>query len=235
MRRVVISLMAVVLAVTGVSLMVSYAQAADERARGDMEAVEAYVAVTKITRGTPIETALAEGMLRKRLIPKALLPGEIDTDLTNVPAQYVALHEIAADQFTPTTSFGPPETVTAGLPLPPGAMAVSITLPDPARIAPFLRPGAQIAVFDTSDTDGNNGDSRITRVLLPRVTVLAVGSATNPSDDGEESALITLALDQQQAEKLIHRVQTGSLYLALVNDASSVAPGPGVNDISVFE
>jgi pilus assembly protein CpaB len=118
--------------------------------------------------------------------------------------------------------------------VPPGMMAVTITLPDPARVAPFLRPGTQIAVFDTSE--GTDDAARTTRVLLPRVTVLGVGAATSATAEGEDDAgaLITLALDQKQAERLIHRVQTGSLYLALVNDASDVDPGPGVNDNNVF-
>jgi pilus assembly protein CpaB len=233
-RRIVISLVALLLAATGVGLMVSYAQAADERARGDMETVEVFVAVGPIAKGTAVSEALDSGLVRTRLIPRALVPADIDTDLTAVPAESVALHDIGAGQFAPASSFGPAAATTAGLPVPPGKMAVTITLPDPARVAPFLRPGTQIAVFDTSDS--TDDAVRTTRVLLARVMVLAVGAATSDTaEDGDQAgALITLALDQEQAERLIHRVQTGSLYLALVNDASAVEPGPGVNDNNVF-
>jgi pilus assembly protein CpaB len=233
-RRIIISLVAVVLAATGVGLMVSYAQAADERARGDMETIEVFVAVGAIAKGTAVSEALGTGLVRQRLIPRALIPEDLEVDLNEVPGDSVALHDIGAGQFVPASSFGSATVTTAGLPVPPGKMAVTITLPDPARVAPFLRPGTQIAVFDTSDSI--DGAARSTRVLLPRVMVLAVGAATSgTTDDGDEAgALITLALDQAQAERLIHRVQTGSLYLALVNDASDVESGPGVNDNTVF-
>jgi pilus assembly protein CpaB len=233
-RRIIISLVALVLAATGVGLMVSYAQAADERARGDVETVEVFIAVGPIVKGSALNHALDSGLLRQRLLPRALIPADVEVNLRDVPGEYVALHDIRAGQFAPSASFGSTEVTTSGLPVPPGMMAVTITLPDPARVAPFLRPGTQIAVFDTSD--GSDEAARTTRVLLPRVMVLAVGAATAASaeDEDEAGALITLALDQQQAERLIHRVQTGSLYLALVNDASDVDPGPGVNDNTVF-
>jgi pilus assembly protein CpaB len=233
-RRIIISLVALLLAATGVGLMVAYAQAADERARGDVETVEVFIAVGPVPKGSALSQALDSGLLRQRLLPRALVPADVEVNLREVPGEFVALHDIRAGQFAPSASFGSAEATTAGLPVPPGMMAVTITLPDPARVAPFLRPGTQIAVFDTSE--GTDDAARTTRVLLPRVTVLGVGAATSATAEGEDDAgaLITLALDQKQAERLIHRVQTGSLYLALVNDASDVDPGPGVNDNNVF-
>jgi pilus assembly protein CpaB len=45
---------------------------------------------------------------------------------------------------------------------------------------------------------------------------------------------VHVAVDQAQAERLVHAVQTGTLYLALVNDSTTVTPGPGVTNKSLF-
>jgi pilus assembly protein CpaB len=50
-----------------------------------------------------------------------------------------------------------------------------------------------------------------------------------------ETVLITVAVNQKQAEQLIHATQTGSLYLALLSDTSKVAPSLGVDNNSLFK
>jgi pilus assembly protein CpaB len=49
-----------------------------------------------------------------------------------------------------------------------------------------------------------------------------------------DTVLVTVAVDQRQAEKLIHAAQTGAIYLALVTDSSKTAPGAGVDNRTVF-
>ncbi|MDX6230972.1 MAG: Flp pilus assembly protein RcpC/CpaB, partial [Frankiales bacterium] len=50
----------------------------------------------------------------------------------------------------------------------------------------------------------------------------------------QAQSLLTLAVDQEQAQKLIHGEQTGALYFALLNAHSSVTPGPGVDNRHLF-
>jgi len=99
--------------------------------------------------------------------------------------------------------------------------------------------------------------TRATRLLLPRVTVLGLGESTSKSATpssmqntantdskteatnsgstaGVQTQLVTVAVDQSQAEKLIHGIQTGTLYFALLNGDSDVAPRPGVDDRRLF-
>ena len=45
-----------------------------------------------------------------------------------------------------------------------------MNLTDPARVAGFVNPGSQVAIFHNT--------SAYSRMLLPRVTVLGVGSTT---------------------------------------------------------
>jgi pilus assembly protein CpaB len=93
--------------------------------------------------------------------------------------------------------------------------------------------------------------TRATRVLLPEVEVLAIGQTTtkqttsDPSLAAEQASaqqvtttqtvtLVTVAVDQAQAEKLVHGIHTGTLYFALRSGDVEVVVGEGTNDRGLF-
>lgn len=95
---------------------------------------------------------------------------------------------------------------------------------------------------------------RATRLLVPSVEVLAVGATTTSAPAQEAAdpakatasagtsagaanavALLTLAVTQRQAELLVHGARTGTLTLALLGPNADATPGPGVDDLSIFE
>jgi pilus assembly protein CpaB len=108
--------------------------------------------------------------------------------------------------------------------------------------------------------DGNKGPSygkdanHITRLLMPRVEIVAIGTpgelgaSTTTTDEarsvnGAEATdtkpaanltAITFAVSQDEAERLILATTTSTVYLALLNDASDVRPGQGVDTKSLF-
>jgi pilus assembly protein CpaB len=95
-----------------------------------------------------------------------------------------------------------------------------------------------------------------TRLLLSKVDVIAIGArgegstaapgaAASPAANGGDAAagtekaqsanaLVTVALNQADAERLILASQTGTLYLALIDDASAIKPGAGVDNLTLF-
>lgn len=93
-------------------------------------------------------------------------------------------------------------------------------------------------------------DVHTTRVLIPAATVLAIGQVTRPvsaqsseSKQGSLSAgktggsptkLVTLAVTQAEAERLITVAQTGKPWFALLGDDSKVSNGPGVDTRHLF-
>jgi pilus assembly protein CpaB len=132
--------------------------------------------------------------------------------------------------------------VSGGLAIPGSMVAVTIPLCLPEAVAGYVRAGSQVAIFDTfsagsmssSVSCGASGGSQQasgtggveTRVVLPRVQVLAVGAAdaspSGPSAGGQSqgSVLVTLAVDQVDAERVIQLTETGLPYLALLTPAS---------------
>ena len=113
----------------------------------------------------------------------------------------------------------------------------------------------------TSDTPAgdrlqdDHDKRRATRLLLGQVDVLAVGATTTApgaqsSSDGADggtqnvaqqtpaagtTTLVTLAVTQDQAQKLIHGSRTGTLTFTLLGSGTSAKPGAGVDDRRLFE
>jgi pilus assembly protein CpaB len=90
-------------------------------------------------------------------------------------------------------------------------VAVTVQLGLPQDVAGYVAPGATVAVFDTDAETGRTG------VLVPRITVLAVGPAPTTgqsTSDVTAGVLLTFAASAEEAERLIHRA--GSLHLALL-------------------
>jgi len=106
-------------------------------------------------------------------------------------------------------------------------------------VAGYVQAGSQVAIFltyDVVDSNGNTTGIERTRVLIPRVEVLAIGTnqrartSTSGSGGGSGSLLLTLAVNQAEAERLIEGLSHGTLYLALLTDSVVVTPGAGVDN-----
>ncbi len=119
----------------------------------------------------------------------------------------------------------------SNLPIPEGKLAVSVQLADPARVAGFVAPGSEVAIFLTIE-GGRGADSEVTRVLLPKVQVIATGATTLVSTittaEGETQteelpkALLTLAVSQSEAQKVVYGSQHGQMYFGLLTADSKI-------------
>lgn len=260
-RRIVTISSALVLALLGTLLVVVYVGRADARALSGVQTVRVLVASGTLAKGTTVRSAQEAGLLTTEALPRKAVP---DGYLTKVQASESAL--VFASGLTAGEIVLRSRLVTAaavvpdGLLVPAGKLAVTVQLEDPARVASFVTVGSQIAVFDSYDvfedpsgrswtpagdhlTDGAVRD-KATRLLLARVTVLAVGSSTAAAPAGASRTtaaapensltLVTVAVTQHEAERLIHGTQTGTLYLGLLG-TYQVTPGPGVDNRSLFD
>lgn len=237
-RRLALLIAAVLVAAVGTILVFVYVQRADDRAIADQEPVTVLVAKTAIAAGTRvIDAANAGAFLSKELPQSAVAPGALSS--TEPIKDQVALGTIFPGQQLLTGMFGATAASTSSIAIPPGQIAASFSFGDPQRVAGFVQPGSNIVIFLTSSLDKNVSS---TRVLLPKVTVIAVGptTITPPADPAQANpealprAMLTLALTQAQAQKLIFAQGNGTLYLGLLNDRSVIRPGSGANAKNVF-
>lgn len=232
-RRRLLVVGAAVVAVLGVALVLVYARGADQRAQDRFGGVDVLVATQPIAVGESIESAKAAGKIGTEPVARADVLDNAQTSYSGLDGR-VALVAIYPGEQLIADKFGSSGDAAATLPIPAGKMAVSVNLTDAARVSGFLEPGSEVSVF-LNGTDTGTGQP-FTRLLLPRVTVLGVGStapvATTTTDDGGEATteelprtLLTIAVDQQNAQKVLYASTNGELAFALLNGGSKVKPG----------
>lgn len=233
-RRTVLLIAAIIVAALGTTLVFMYANRAEEAALAGQEPVQVLVATAGIPAGSTGSTIAESAVVELRMLPAAAVPTGALSDLTPVK-DLVTVSSVFSGQVLLEPMFGTQREASGGLTLPDGKMGVAVRLGDPERVAGFVRPGSEVAVFVTSD--GADGTSR-TDLLLERAQVVAVGpttiSTTSTTADGttnEESiptAILTLALDQTQAQRVILSTTVAPLYFALLDSDSKVsAEAPG--------
>ena len=230
-KRLIAAVVAVLLAVSGVGAMWWYASRADQRAVADLKPVDVFVAALEIPTGTSLASAVSSNAMVVKQIPASLAPVGATTVVDASNAGLVAQSDIHVGELVLLSRFGAAETVRSGLMLPPGHIALSIALGDPEKVGTFVNVGSRIAVFLTYG--GDNGQR--TRLLMSNVYVLAVGANAGSAAPAGTTGLLTLAVTQAQAEKLIQAQRgSGQLYLGLMNDKSGVGASSGANDDNLF-
>jgi len=251
-RRVVTIVLAVALAITGTLAVLVYVNRADARAVAGQQAVTVLVADQAIPSGTTVKDA--KPLLRKETLPAASVSTDAVTELAANQDALVTSSDLGPGQLMLRSMLVPAERATNGLVIPDGQVAVTITLCGPEAVAGNVKVGSQVAVFGTVVT-GDNADVSAqpnctgqhkqqvgkgisnTRVVIPKVRVIAIGAAKQPEDgvkttnvsqntSGPQNDLIlvTVAVNQDNAERLILLTQTGLPYLALHGPNAELKP-----------
>lgn len=241
-RRTVLLIAAIVVAALGTTLIFAYVSRTDERAREDQELVEVLVAKSLIRAGTTGAAAERAVAFDRVQVPRSVRLDNVVAAISEI-SDLVAVTDIYPGEQIIKPKFVAPGSA-GGLPIPTGKVAMSVQLGDPQRVAGFVKPGSDVAIFVTIATPaapGQVAQPAATRLLLARISVLAVGPTTlrpvTGNDANKESvptAILTLAVDQTQAQKLIYASQNGSLYFTLLTKDSKVAPGPGTDARTLF-
>jgi pilus assembly protein CpaB len=150
-------------------------------------------------------------------------------------------------------------TAGGGFVIPAGMVAVAVNMCVSEAVADYVTPGAYVAVFDTAanaqasqvqrSCDAAHAvlSSGATRLVLQKAEVLAVGQnpgtqstsgangttvTTDPSgssSSSQDEVLVTLAVNQADAERLILIDEVGLPYMALLGSGSNTAFTPPVN------
>lgn len=255
-RRILIVALAVVLALVGTGAVFSYVKGADNRALAKTRAAKVVIADKRVPAGTTWQDVLKGGYLHADNVPADTVPADALADL-NAPigTDQVAGADIAAGQIVLREMFGPKTSVTGVLAIPKGKIAVTVSMPSNADAAGFVQPSSEVAIFSTfklaADKAGQvthtptigGTDLYATKLLLPRIEVLATsqnapgdlnGGKKATANAGGGTVLVTLALTQQEAERVILAQQVGELYLGLLSDTSVTNPDGGTLGAAQF-
>lgn len=252
-RRIVAIFAAALVALIGVAAVMLYVRGADERAIASQQPRDVYVVKTVVPAGTTLKDAVQNGLMVKTSVAAKGVPAGALTEVDGSNGGLFALSEIQPGEYVLADRFGVKPVGTKAIEVPAGQVAVSISLSDPARVGTFVTPGSHVVLFDSYQSDAStSADSKATtaakgtqtRVLLDDVQVIAMGEVsltpTAPAADGEAAAapvpgaLLTVAVTPADAVRLVHGIQTGSLYAALRGTDAKVDLGKVVSEASLF-
>lgn len=237
-RRKLLLVVAVIVAMLGAGLVFLYVQGADKRAADQFDTVEVLTATQPIVTGETYEEALSADKFQMTRVPQSVMlpsaltaPGGLDGLAANT-------NIFPGEQIVPEKFGGVAEA--SRLPIPDDMVAVSVELTDSARVAGFVSAGSEVSIWLTGDEATVNREPKwYSRLVIPSAKVLAAGSTTlvsTTSTDaatGEETTeqlprtLLTLAVDQDDAEKVKLAAAIGELSFGLISETSKVKPGPG--------
>ena len=247
-RRVMAVLTAMLMGLIGVAAVLIYASGADARAVAGQRPQTVFIAQVLVPSGTTAADAVAKGlMVPTKIAAKGVQVGALST-VDAATGKLVALTDIARGEFVVASRFGTTQTGQKAIKVPDGQVAISVSLTDPARVGTFVTPGSHIVIYDTYvNAAAPKGEgTKETRVLLDDVLVIAVGATSlTPVANGQApaecqaqaataGALVTVALPPGTAAKLVHGIQTGTLYAGLRGTDTQANLAQIISDSTLF-
>jgi pilus assembly protein CpaB len=245
-RRVVAIIVAVLLAVLGTTAVLIYVNNADARALEGKDSVTVLVAAKPIAAGTSAQ--VARESFRAEKMPAESVPSDALSAIDENLNKLVTSTNIAQGQLL-TRGMLVKASTQDDVVLPSGKLAVSIPVKGAEQAGSTLKPGFDVALFNTFTVADDKAKytpsgeqltfgpdkNQATRLLLPKVEVISViAEKKGEKSDSFGKYLVTVAVTQAEAEKLIHALATGVVSIAQVNDGSKVVPGAGVDTFHLF-
>jgi pilus assembly protein CpaB len=242
-RRTALLIAAVVVAALGAGLVFVYVRGVDNRALKDQNPKQVLIATAQIPAGQTAGDASKAGSLELRDIAgAAVAPGAL-SDIRDIQ-NLVAVSTIYPGEQILSAKFGKART-EGDLTIPPGKLAISLQLSDPARVAGFVTPGSEVAVFVTVSTAVKGRTPPFVEVVNPRVSVIATGPTTvttstrtaaggTTNTEQVPKAILTVAVTEQEAEQLVLAQTVGELYFGLLTDSSKTTKGQRTDIAALF-
>jgi pilus assembly protein CpaB len=249
-RRSMLLIVAILIAALGTAMIVLYVRGIDDRATQGQELVEVLTATAVIEAGETVGAAQEAGKFEAKQVRRDdMVDGALDstepiTDLVALGTVYPG-EQIISDRFGTLGSI-------ENLVIPDDKMAISVELTDFERVAGFVNPGSEVAIFGTAASpirrlpDGTEQTlSSVSRIILARIPVIGVGttSVTSRTVTDEEGAqvteqvprtILTVAVTQEEAEKLILADRTTDLTFALLGGETQSRDQAGVNPVDIL-
>jgi len=240
-RRRILLVAAVLVAAMGAALVFVWAQGADSRAQEKFDTIEVLKANAVIEPGETIEDASAAGKLTLAAVAKDQLLNGYQTGTDSIAGTKAMMTIYPGEQIV-ADKFGTGVAASSALQIPENSIAMSVNLTDPSRVAGFVNPGSDVAIFVTGTQDDGKSYSRL---LIPRVTVIGVGnttpvSTTTTDETGASTTeqlprtLLTVSVEQRQMEKILFAQSNGELAFGLLTESSVVAPGEPMTSADLF-
>lgn len=224
---------ALVLALVGTVVLLSYVQGADSRAIAGAETVPVLVVTSPVTAGTA-GGALGTSVALKQ-VPSALVAAGAVTDVASLSGRTAAVDLQPGEQVLDSRFVSPEQQKAQGLVAVPTGMITTTVLLSPERaVGGAVAAGDTVSVFISQGSAGGLTHLQLHSALVTAVQGAAgVGAVTGTSGTAATSTgapgvtpaasistlptsslMVTLALAPPDAERLVWGVEHGTLWLA---------------------
>lgn len=244
--RLLAGIAAVVLALVGAVLVVSYASGADERAVKALKPVDVLVVAKPVPAGTAVESLLP--FLTAQKLPGTAVAKSALHSLEGLAGTVTAVELLPGEQLLSERLTAPETLQSSGsVPVPEGLQEISFQL-DPQRVVGGrLTAGDHIGIFISLKDGGIEAtpDKETTQLTLHKVLVTAVQRAASaaPSPEPTEggsgapvedtslptgSLLLTVAVSDVNATKIVYGSEFGTLWLSKEPVTAKDSGRPGI-------
>jgi pilus assembly protein CpaB len=238
--RTIAVVLALVLAAGATIAIFLYVRGIEERAFGDAELVEIFVAQGEVPAGTAATDAADAGLLARDTAPRVNVPEGAITGLEQIDGLFT-VESILPGEIVLRDRWGASEEVAVGFEIPEGFEALSVEVQIPPGVAGYIRGGDRISLIATVETPGEtvtDPDGTVTeepgevltQYLLQGIEVLTVGQRTIETEEPQaapSTVLLTVALVPEDAERMVFAIENASLYFTLLPEGAEPQETPG--------
>jgi pilus assembly protein CpaB len=189
---------ALLVALTGTSMVYLYVQGADARARGQQRTQTVLVATRTLTVGTQAESLQVE----PRELPKSAVAQGALGSLGQVSGKVLVFPVVAGEQLSA-------QMFSTRSKIPEGQVAVSVRISEENRVPALLTAGDAVTVYVREGAE-------LTR-LMTGVQVHQVGG-TDVSGDTIDSSNVTFIMPPDGAERLLRAEAAGGELVLMVGN-----------------
>ena len=257
-RKLVGSIIAVLLAAIGTLILIAYVRAADDRAIAGERVVPVYVVREAVPKGLRAEDLGARVEL-ERVPAKVLAVGGV-SDLTTLSDKVAAVDLVPGEQLVEARFQSPLEAAQAGgVEVPEGLQEVTVSLTSDRAAGGRIQPGDTVGVlssFEPFDVSGaESGDEgkpasktpNTTKMIMHKVLVTDVRGSIAAQPQPEEGAsapsgaapgevlLVTLAVEANAVEKIVFTAEFGTLWLSAEPENAAEEPTQIETRGSIYE
>lgn len=243
MKRALLVLLGLFVAVVGAALLAGSVDEARQEAASAIPNVEVLVVRTAVPRLSPLEDVAAAVALVP--IPEtAVVPGALTT-LDGIDADHVTTADLLPGEQVLAARFSAPQTVER-LEVPDGLQEVTLAIPSSRALGGSIVVGEEVGVVGSFANEAAGGS--VTDFVLNRALVTAVQFSGDDVAQVEQDAtngggvpvalegtvLVTFALSGDDASALVFTAEFGSIWLTRQGEAADVGGGGSVSLDSVF-
>ena len=233
--RLLAGVAAVVLAIVGAVLVISYAQGADSRAVQDLNPVSVLVVQKTVPAGTP--TASLQAFLATQELPGTAVSKSALKNLDGQGGKVTSAELLPGEQLVAERLIQPEELKTSGaVDVPKGLQEVSFQLEPQRVVGGRIAAGDHVGVFINLKNGGIEGksDKETTQLTVHKALVTAVQRAPvatpspQPSPSGPSapaadtslpvgSMIVTVAVNDVDATKIVYAsnfTEVASIWLS---------------------